>query len=151
MLHNDLRQQFKGFRDDFVRAADARLPDQRMFMGQQHSSSIREIRECIENDNPPSISLPGDKDSFLQVNVPNFTVDNHFTLALWIKLETNEKTSSTRGFLLFRCRSTSGGIDVILSDKNSDSEWTITVRTFRESMGQTKKEEIKGKVCGKKP
>ena len=101
--------------------------------------------ELRRRSSPESIIFPGDKDSFIQASISGVSFPRIYTISLWIKLE---ESSSARGFLLFRCRSPGGGIDVILSDRTSEGEWTITIRTFQENgmSGLSKKHEVRGKI-----
>jgi hypothetical protein len=121
---------------------------------------LRMLRQCILAEQPSTIELAGDKESFVGVMCAAMSVSSGLSLALWVRIEANS-ASTNKGFLLCRCRTSDGGLDCILSDpqmvaapqgsdqgKASTVRWTVTVRGYNEqkSSGQTQKIECKGSL-----
>ena len=65
-----------------------------------------------------------------------------FSIGIWTKVDHD---CSAKGFLLFRCSGQKGGIDAILSDRQPDGLWSITLRVFADRDNSTIKVDIKGK------
>jgi hypothetical protein len=77
-----------------------------------HEKVLNMLREYVVNCNPPHISLPGDKDSYLQLSSIPPPPSHAYTISMWVKLFPNP---TMKGFLLYRCRSSSAGVDAIIS------------------------------------
>lgn len=111
-----------------------------------HSVLFDTFSKWIQNSNPKHISLPGDKSSYIQLSSVSLQCYHAYTITMWVKIDNFQ----TKGFMLLRCRSPNGGIDVIFTEKNIiDGRWQVTIRSFRESIpGNSSicKEEVKGLV-----
>lgn len=113
------------------------------------------VFDCISklstSANPRHVSLPGDKKSFIQVSSFTMAFRSAYTFISWLYIEEDANTSvdAMKGFVLFRVRTASGGIDTILSDKTSDGRWQVIIRSFREVVRGTStiyKEEVQGTI-----
>eukprot|EP01038_Epipyxis_sp_PR26KG_P005336 gene5336-7405_t len=99
------------------------------------------LNNCLLQDNPQHIMLPGDKESFIQLSGIPITSVKAYTMALWIKIPADSLPPS-KGFILFRCRSPISGVDAIISNIQ-DGMMTLTVRTNSEKKG---KDEVQGRI-----
>ena len=91
-----------------------------------HLDMMKAIKRGIENDNPPNISLGGNKDSFLQLAVP-FPSPRAYTLCFWLKFMDDNLTNESVS--LSRCRSPQGSFDVDLKLVNkADHQWLVVLR-----------------------
>ena len=88
-----------------------------------HARMLEMIRYGLVHDNPAHIVFPGQKDSFIQMSA-EFTCPRAFTVCMWLKID---EDTSMKGFLLCRCRSPTGGLDVILSERQTDGKWLVTI------------------------
>ena len=101
-----------------------------------HHRILNAMDEYIRISDPPHISLPGDKESYLQVSAIPLPSSRAYTMSMWVKL--NDQMS-TKGFLLYRYRSSSSGVDAIISACNQDAgpcAWNLTLRSNCEKKGQ---------------
>jgi hypothetical protein len=102
------------------------------------------LREGV--DKPSHIAFSGENDSFLSIPAMSMSCPKEYTFASWICID---EQSPSKGFLLFRCRSTLGGIDAIMSDKQEDDKWMLTLRSYVGGAG-LQKAQIKGEIRGLK-
>mgnify|MGYP006177473389 CR=1 FL=1 len=112
---------------------------------QFHHNILEALEQDVKHSNPPHISLPGDKDSYLQVSAIPLLQNRAYTVAMWVKLANN---AAMKGFLLYRCRSASSGIDAIISSipngEGAPGVYNLTVRSSCEKKQQ--RDEVMCKV-----
>jgi Domain of unknown function (DUF4704) len=88
-----------------------------------HARILEMIRFGLIHDNPAHIIFPGSKDSFIQMSA-EFTCPRAYTVCIWLKID---EDTAMKGFLLCRCRCPTGGLDVILSERQTDGKWLVTM------------------------
>jgi hypothetical protein len=112
---------------------------------EQFSDLLKIFQECLSKDNPHYIKFPGDKDSYLQLltTTAGMSAMRSFTITVWMKLELD---SSPMGFQLLKCASQKSGFDAILSNRQPQGQWTITLRSFSDRDSSTKRSDIHGRV-----
>jgi hypothetical protein len=89
-----------------------------------HAEILDMIKFGLAHDDPPCVIFPGSKDSFVQMSA-EFPCPRTFTVCMWLKID---EDTEVKGFLLCRCRCPSGGLDVILSERQTDGRWTVTMK-----------------------
>jgi hypothetical protein len=112
-----------------------------------HAVVLDKLVDIAVKCDPPCVVFPGDKKGYIQLTTVQLSCTSSYTFTAWIKSSLAKQ--DTKGFVLFRCRSASGGIDVIMSDKSQDGQWQVIVRSFREMTPGTStifKEEVQGYV-----
>lgn len=93
--------------------------EERMFI-------LQALSRRISTDCPAHLSFAGHKDSLLHLPSVTLQCRQAYTLSLWLNISAD---SPPRGFLLFRCRCPSGGIDAMVTDRQG-SRWLITLRSY---------------------
>ena len=83
---------------------------------------------------PSHMQYPGEKDSFLSIPSVKISCPREYTVCMWLCVDNN---TPTKGFLLYRSRCSAGGIDVIVSDKQEDNSWNMSLRSQAGSSGNT--------------
>lgn len=112
-----------------------------------HGAILSQLINLASSSDPTSVIFPGDKKGYIQLSSIPLSCTVGYTFTSWIKLQSVKH--ETKGFVLFRIRSPTGGIDVILSDKSQDGQYQVIIRSFREVTPGTStifKEEIQGIV-----
>lgn len=89
-----------------------------------HTEILSMIKFGLAHDNPAHIIFPGTKDSFVQLSA-EFSNPRAFTVCMWLKID---EDTEVKGFLLCRCRCPTGGLDVILSERQADGRWLVTMK-----------------------
>jgi len=92
-----------------------------------HQGLLNAVKHRLLQDSPTHMSFFGDKDSFLSIPSVKLMCPSEFTVCSWMCID---ESSPPKGFLLYRSRSTAGGIDVIVSDRQADNSWAITLRSY---------------------
>ena len=87
---------------------------------------LQSLSRQVSTDCPPHLSFAGHKDSLLQLPSVTLHCRQAYTLSIWLNISAD---SPPRGFLLFRCRCPSGGIDAMVTDRQG-SRWLITLRSY---------------------
>ena len=108
-----------------------------------HADMIETIKTSLHQDGPPHIIFPGLKDSFVQLAV-EYPCPRAYTLCMWIKVD----ETNGNGFLLCRCRCPTGGLDIQLSDRQSDGRWKVIMKgsSVEESSASNERAEAVGSV-----
>lgn len=88
-----------------------------------HNRMLEMIRFGLIHDDPAHVLFPGSKESFIQMSA-EFAGPRSFTVCMWLKID---EDTTMKGFLLCRCRCPTGGLDVILSERQSDGKWLVTM------------------------
>ena len=110
-----------------------------------HARMLETVRFGLVHDNPAHVVFPGLKDSFVQMSA-EFTCPRAFTVCMWVKID---EDTAIKGFLLCRCRCPTGGLDVILSERQTDGKWLVTIEGSSEGPNYSSAAsncEVKGSV-----
>lgn len=110
-----------------------------------HARMLETIRFGLIHDNPAHLVFPGLKDSFVQMSA-EFNCPRAFTVCMWVKID---EDTAIKGFLLCRCRCPTGGLDVILSERQTDGKWLVTMEGSSEGPNYSSAAsncEVKGSV-----
>ena len=108
-----------------------------------HAEMMETIKTSLRQDGPSHIIFPGTKDSFVQLAV-EYPCPRAYTLCMWIKVD----ETIGNGFLLCRCRCPTGGLDIQLSDRQSDGRWKVIMKgsSVEESSASNERAEAVGSV-----
>lgn len=91
-----------------------------------HKVILNALTRRLQSDDPPYVSFEGTKESLLQLSALTLCCPKAYTVALWINIDPD---AQSKGFLLFRCRCSTGGIDAMVTDRQGSSKWLITLRS----------------------
>lgn len=102
-----------------------------------------ELAYIVKNDKPPSIMLPGERQSYVQLPAIYMSCPQAFTLTMWMQFSVIPQPTDV---LLFRGRTTSGGIEAVLSNFENNS-CLIVIRSYVERSNSVKeRQEVQGKL-----
>lgn len=111
---------------------------------QYHQRLLKALAHRLRHDSPSHMNFFGDKDSFLSMPSVKLTCPAEYTVCSWLRID---ESSPPKGFLLYRSRSTAGGIDAIVSDRQPNNSWTVTLRSYVGN-GGIANAQIKGETQG---
>ena len=109
-----------------------------------HEKLLFALTFRLQQDCPSHLHFFGDKDSFLSAPSVKLYCHTEYTACMWVRID---EASPSKGFLLYRSRSSAGGIDVIMSDRQQDNSWGITLRSYVGNAG-TAATLVKGETQG---
>ena len=112
-----------------IESASEKLSDHRVKLPLSlHGPILSALQSRIVLDDPPHVSFPGDKESFLQVSSIPWQSTNGYTMLVWLKIPSS---TAIKGFEIFRCRNPQLTIDVAMIYIPEEGSYTCLLYTSR--------------------